>query len=82
MKIWSIRDAKARFSDVVKQAATKGPQQITVHGKPAAVLLSDADYQKLVKARPRFLDFMSASPLVGADLDLSRDQSPPRDVDL
>ena len=37
---WQLQDAKARLSEVVKLAQSEGPQAITVHGKPAAVLVS------------------------------------------
>lgn len=34
-RIWSLQEAKAKFSEVVKRAQTEGPQTVTVHGKPA-----------------------------------------------
>ena len=40
MQTWQIQTAKARFSELVKQAAEDGPQEITLHGKPVAVVLS------------------------------------------
>jgi prevent-host-death family protein len=82
MAEWKLREAKARFSDVVKRAMAEGPQRITVHGKPAAVLVSEADYQKLAGEKSDFLVFMQASPLRGIELDLTRDKTPPRDEEL
>jgi len=82
MTRWQLQEAKARFSEVVKSSRDEGPQEITVHGKPAAVLLSKADYDRLVSKKPSFVDFLRRSPLVGIELDLERDRSASRDVEL
>ena len=42
--IWSMRDARARFSEVVRKAQTEGPQRVTVHGKDAVIILAARDY--------------------------------------
>lgn len=81
MSHWQLQDAKARLSEVVKKAAQEGPQHITVHGEPAAVVLSEAAYQRLTRPK-RFIDFIRNSPLKGVELDLTRDCSLPRKVDL
>ncbi|MBC7530733.1 MAG: type II toxin-antitoxin system prevent-host-death family antitoxin [Oligoflexus sp.] len=36
---WSIRDAKAKLSEVIEEAQSGMPQLITNHGKPQALLL-------------------------------------------
>lgn len=82
MRAWQLKDAKARLSEVLKLAQRQGPQEITVHGRPAAVVLSREDYDDLVAEKPSFVDFMRASPLVGLELEFERDTSPPRDVAL
>ena len=82
MSSWQLQDAKARLSEVVKKAGQEGPQHITLHGEPAAVVLSEAEYQRLRKRPKRFIDFMQSSPLKGVELDLTRDLSPPRDIPL
>ena len=82
MSSWQLQDAKARLSEVVKKAAREGPQQITLHGVPAAIVLSVADYQRLKKRSVRFVDFIRCSPLKGVELDLTRDGSAPREVAL
>ena len=78
----NLQDAKARLSEVVKKAAQEGPQHITLHGEPAAVVLSEADYQRMRKRPKRFIDFIRNSPLKGVELDLTRDRSMPRKVSL
>lgn len=82
MTRWQLQEAKARFSEVVKSSRDEGPQVITVRGEPAAVLISKADYDRLVADKQSFVDFMRRSPLVGVDLDLRRDRSTSRPVTL
>jgi antitoxin Phd len=49
---WQLQDAKANLSQVVNRALEDGPQRITRHGRPAAVLLSERDFKELA-ARKR-----------------------------
>ncbi len=80
---WQLQEAKAKFSEVVKCAVSDGPQHITVHGKTAVVILSVKEYNRLTK-KPKvsFVDFLRKSPLVGLDLELERDKSLPREIDI
>lgn len=82
MSRWQLQDAKARFSQLVKSAQLDGPQEITVHGKSAAVLLSTEDYQRLSGPKLSFVEFIRRSPLVGVDLDIRRSTSTTRRVRL
>ncbi len=82
MSCWQLQDAKARFSQLVKSAQLEGPQEITVHGKSAAVLLSAEDYRRLSGPKLSFVEFIRRSPLVGVDLDLKRSTSTTRRVRL
>ena len=45
-RVWSVQDAKNRFSEVV-DAARRGPQTVTKHGKPAVVIVDAARYERL-----------------------------------
>ncbi len=80
--IWQLQEAKNRFSEVVNRALAEGPQIVTRHGQEIVVILSKADYNRLRKSQTSLLEFFRASPLVGVELDLERDQSLPRKVDL
>lgn len=82
MQAWQLQEAKARLSELVKQARSDGAQVITVHNQPAVVVVSFRKYQELVEPRESFLELMESSPLYGAELDLEREDSAPRDVDL
>ena len=48
METWKLEDAKARLSEVVRLATTKGPQMVTVRGKEAAVILAPEQYKQLL----------------------------------
>lgn len=80
MKQWQLQDAKARFSEVVREASTNEPQEITVHGEPTVVILSMALYRKLCKPKQNFKEFMEASPFAGLDIEFERDSSKTRDT--
>ncbi|MFZ2491482.1 MAG: type II toxin-antitoxin system Phd/YefM family antitoxin [Thermoanaerobaculia bacterium] len=81
---WTLQDAKARFSEVVRRAKTEGPQRVTVHGREEVVIVSVEDYRRVTGERSgrALVELMQASPLAGVDLDRVRTQSPIRDVDL
>jgi antitoxin Phd len=81
MRRWQLQEAKARLSEVVK-SAREGPQEISVRGEPAAVVLSVEEYERLKKKKLSLAEFVRRSGLVGVDLDLERDKSPTRDIDL
>jgi prevent-host-death family protein len=82
MTSWQLQEAKARFSELVRSAEDEGPQEITVHGRPAAVVLSKTDYDRLQGQKPSFVEFMQKSPLMGVELKIRRDRSPVRTVKL
>lgn len=82
MYTWQLQEAKARLSDVIKKAAKEGPQEITVHGEPTAVVISSKDYKMLKHPKGSFVEFMRSSPLYGLDLDLKRKQTLTRKDDF
>ena len=59
MKIWSVQNAKARFSEFLKTCLVDGPQMVTKRGAEAAVLVPVAEWQRLVApARPLLKDLL------------------------
>lgn len=82
MDTWPLQDAKARLSELVKDAVSRGPQTITLRGTPAVVVISEREFRRLRQSSGSFVDFIRQSPLSGARLKLERDKSPPRDVEL
>ena len=53
---WKLQDAKARFSEVVRQARAGEPQQVTVHGKPAVVVVDPERFEVKPKEAERAND--------------------------
>jgi len=83
MQTWQMQNAKARFSDVVRCAKQDGPQDITVHGKSVAVVLSRDLFDRLSGNSQSLAEFMQCSPLCGLEeLTFERDQSLSREIDL
>lgn len=80
--MWNLQDAKTRFSTVVADALAGRPQHVTRRGKPAVVVLSEADYAQLKAAaqasRESFVDHLLAFPT--DDTALPRASAAPRDV--
>lgn len=83
MQTWQIQTAKARFSELVKNATDSGPQDITLHGRSVAVVVSRELFDRLSGQPSSLVDFMQQSPLCGQDdLTFERDHSLPREVDF
>jgi prevent-host-death family protein len=81
-KKWQLQEAKNRFSEVVRKASEEGPQTVTKHGKDSVVVLSAEDYRKLEQPKSSLIEFFQRSPLAKVEMDLKRDKSPSRQVDL
>lgn len=82
MRTWQLQDAKARLSEVIKQASKEGPQTITMRGEPTAVVISINEYERLRRPKGNFVEFMRKSPLFGVDLDLKREQTLTRESEV
>jgi prevent-host-death family protein len=46
--MWTLRDARDRFSAVVEAALAGQPQKVSRRGRPAVVVLSAGDYRRLL----------------------------------
>lgn len=82
MRTWQLQEAKARLSEVIKQAAREGPQTITMRGEPTAVVISRHEYERLSHPRESFVDFLRKSPLHSVDLELKREQTFTREAEV
>ena len=81
MHSWQMQEAKARLSEVVKRAEHEGPQDITLHGRSVAVMLSREAFDRLAGSGESLVAFMQRSPLYGLeDVRLDRDKSSTREV--
>ncbi|MEN9865794.1 MAG: hypothetical protein RL748_1384 [Pseudomonadota bacterium] len=83
MQSWQIQEAKARLSELLKLSESEGPQDITLHGKSVAVVLSRSAYDKMSGNQQSLVEFMQQSPLYGLEeIEFERDQSETREVAL
>lgn len=83
--MWTVQDAKNKFSAVVEAALAGTPQEVSRRGRPAVVVLSVEEYQRLlagaVKARESFAAHLMAFPGEGIPrAEFPRAQAAPRDV--
>jgi prevent-host-death family protein len=85
MKTWQIQEAKAHLSEVVERAQTDGPQTITRHGKPRAVVLSAETYATIMqtqKSKRDFKDWLLRDGPKFDEFEIERDRDTGRDIDL
>ena len=78
MKTWPLQDAKNQFSHVVELARTKGPQTVTRHGQPVAVVVSADEFKNLSRPKESVLEFFA--PLRNSGIRLQRNRDLPRKV--
>lgn len=81
---WRLQDAKARFSEVVREAQQRGPQRVTLHGKDAVVIVGADEFDRLqhpVTGRD-VVKALAASPLTGVKFDRLTVKSRVRNIDL
>jgi PHD/YefM family antitoxin component YafN of YafNO toxin-antitoxin module len=64
---------------VVRLASQVGPQRVTVHGRPAVVVVDAAEFDRLQGARTgqALIDVLQASPHADIDLAPARGQPMP-----
>ena len=81
-QIWQLQEAKNKFSKLVEKAQSEGPQFVTKHGKESVVVLSVEDYHRIIKPESNLFQFIQSSPLSKISVDIERDKSVSRDIEL
>lgn len=81
MHVWQLQQAKAKLTNLIKQAQLE-PQCISRHGINETVVISMEKYNELIGNKEDIVSFFRNSPLYDIDLDLKRDTSTIRDIDL
>jgi prevent-host-death family protein len=76
MKTWPLQDAKNQFSELVECSLTKGPQTVTRHGHPVAVVLAADEYKRITRPKESILEFFG--PIKASGLGLQRRRDKPR----
>lgn len=82
MHVWKLKEAADHLDEVVRKAATEGPQHIAASRKTSVVIVTQEQWNRLCNRKPSLVDIMRSSPLVDVDLNLTRDPSPGRLVEL
>jgi prevent-host-death family protein len=79
-----LQDAKARFSELVRQAKREGPQLVTVHGRDEVFVVDAGEFRRLKGRRTgqALVDLMQASPLRDVTFENEAARLPVRDVEL
>ena len=73
---WQLQEAKARLSEVVRQARSEGPQTITLRGEDAVVVLSAREFERLRPPQPTLLEVLLNSPIRPEDAEHIFDRMP------
>ena len=81
---WTLREAKAKLSEVIKRVHSDGPQRISVRGEREVVIVAAEEYQRLkgYESGQVLIDALASSPLRDVDFDREPYRVPVRDVEL
>lgn len=80
--VWSVAEAKARFSDVVTRAIEDGPQTVTRRGRRAVVVVSVQEWERRSRRRGSLAEFFAESPLADSGLRVERSDDVGRSVEF
>jgi len=78
---WRLADAKNRLSELVSRALAEGPQRIR-RRNDAVIVLAQRDYEKLTGEVLDFKEFLMRGGPTLDGIELTRDRSAMRDVEL
>jgi prevent-host-death family protein len=80
--IWTVAEAKAKFSELIERARSAGPQAITKNGRRAVVVVAADEWERKTRHTDNLAEFFAASPLRGSGMRVRRITDRPRKVDL
>jgi len=81
-QIWTVAEAKAKFSEVIDRAMSLGPQTITRKGRTAAVIVGADEWQRKTTRVGNLAEFFASSPLRGSKLKIRRLKNRSRKISL
>jgi prevent-host-death family protein len=81
-QVWTVAEAKAKFSEMIERAMSEGPQTITRKGRTAAVVVGAEEWQRKTMRVGNLAEFFAASPLRGSGLKVHRLKKRPRKISL
>lgn len=82
MDTWTVAEAKAKFSEVIDRAQSKGPQIVTRSGRKSVVVVSAEEWERKTKRVGNLAEFFASSPLRGSGVRITRRSDRPRKLDL
>jgi prevent-host-death family protein len=79
---WTVAEAKAKLSELIERARSRGPQTITRNGHTAVVVVAAEEWARKTRRHGNLAEFFASSPLVGSDLKIERVKGRVREIDL
>ena len=79
MATWQLQEAKSRFSELVEETLTNGPQTVTRRGVEAVVVISLAEFKRMKHGGLKNL--LLNAPR-GEPLEIERSTEPVREIAL
>jgi prevent-host-death family protein len=70
--VWTVAQAKAKFSEVIDKARSMGPQAITRNGRKAAVVVAAEEWERKTRRKGNLAEFFASSPLRQSGLKIDR----------
>lgn len=75
----TVKDAKNNLSGLIRLAEKGEPQIIRRNEREVAVVVSIDDWRKMSGKKQSLVELLRSSPLVGEELDLTRQEDYPRE---
>lgn len=75
----TVKDAKNNLSGLIRLAEKGEPQIIRRNDTEVAVVVSIDDWKKMNGKKRSLVELLRSSPLIGEELDLSRQEDLPRE---
>ncbi len=81
---WSLYEAKARFSELIRRVRSDGPQRVSVHGRDEVVVIAAEEFRRLKGGLTgaALIKAMQSSPYRDLDLEPGRAPMPVREIAL
>lgn len=79
--IWTVAEAKAKFSEVIDRAHSEGPQVITRSGRKSVVIVAADEWERKTRRVGNLAEFFADSPLRGSGVRIKRPKDRPRKID-
>lgn len=75
----TVKEAKNNLSSLIRLAEKGEPQIIRRNDTEVAVVVSIDDWKKMNGKKQSLVELLRSSPLIGEELDFSRQDDPPRE---